>query len=132
MLPLMLPNVFSLLDKDFMLPFGSIRLLRLHTWNWVSIILCFLLYCQFFSLLDKEFMLPFGIIRLLRFHIWNCVKHIIMLLLMQAKWFLLLDKDFMFLFGSIRLCWWCTKLINICWNLRNKPSMCAITYWYQR
>ena len=30
MLPLMLPNIFLMLDKDFMLLFGSIRFLRYH------------------------------------------------------------------------------------------------------
>ena len=27
---------------------------------------------------------------------------------------------------------WCTKLFSVSWSLRQKPSMCAITYWCQR
>ena len=114
MLLLTLPNIFYLLHKDFMLPFGSIRSLRFRTWNCVRIISYASTYAvKSFSLLDR-------------------VSIIFMLLLMQAKVFSLLDKDFMLLLGSIRLLWWCTKLINVPWNLRKKPAICAITYWYRR
>ena len=43
MLLLMLPKLFSLLDKDFILPNGSIRLLQFHIWNCVSVLFMLLL-----------------------------------------------------------------------------------------
>ena len=67
---------FYLIDKHDMLPFGSIRLLRFHTWNCVSIFVMFLLmHTKVSLLLYKDLMLLFGSIRLLQLHFWNCVKH---------------------------------------------------------
>ena len=47
----MMPPIFSLLDKYFMIMFGSIIFLRFHNWNCVSKFLCLLFCWQHFSIL---------------------------------------------------------------------------------
>ena len=57
MLLLMLPTLFSLIDKYFMLNVGRIRYLRLQSWNCGSVIYTLLLMIPTpFYLLDKDFM----------------------------------------------------------------------------
>ena len=88
MLLLMLPKVFSLLYKDFMLPFEIIRCLKFHTCTCVSVFFMLLLMLpKLFSLLDKGFMLLFWSIRLLRFHTCNCVTLFFMLILILPNVF---------------------------------------------
>ena len=96
MLLLILPTLFNLLDNYFVLPLGSIRYLKFHSWNFGSVIYMLLLMLPtLFSMLNKDFMLPFWSIRSLLFHSWNCGSVIYMLLLMLPTLFSLLHKEFM-------------------------------------
>ena len=97
MLLLMLPTLLSLLDKDFMLLYGSIWSLQFHSWNCGNLIYMLLhMIPKHFSPLDKYFMIPFRIIISLQFHSWNCGSVICMLLLMLPTLFSLLHKEFMY------------------------------------
>ena len=88
---LMILPIFSLLDKDFMLLFVSIRSLLLLSWKFVILIVILIIMLPtLFSLLDKDFMLPFGIMKYLWFQILNYESILHMLLFMiPALWYFL-------------------------------------------
>ena len=134
MILLMFPTIFSLLDKDLILPFGWIIYLLLHSWNCGGVVYMLLLIIPYhFSLLHVGFILPIWI------HVINSGDENILVLLffyhnvlyITMKIYLLLFSNtnsyiyiysnkviqiILWLYSSIIKTFKCAFIIS-CWNI---------------